>query len=132
MNVQRSLILITLLSSIFLVSCGTTIKPIDVTVTAIERAPLILPEVDKISPDVVFWTIISEETAGERFMELKEKGYDPVLFGVTDEGYKNLSINQKKIMNLISQQRAVIKAYEEYYEGTKDGTNGTDSTEPTN
>ena len=129
MNVHRTRILIILLSSFLLLSCGTTIKPIDVTVTAIERAPLILPDVDRISPDLVIWTIISEETAGERFIELKEKGYDPVLFGVTDEGYKNLAVNQKKIMNLISQQRAVIKAYEDYYEGTKDGTDGTDRSE---
>jgi len=102
-----------------------------VSVTQVKRAPLIVPNVDKIAPDSVNWYIISEETAEDRFMELKEQGYDPVVFGLTDEGYKNLSINQKKIMNLIKQQRAVIDAYKAYYEDeeTTDGTGTDTSTE---
>jgi len=100
-----------------------------VSVTQVKRAPLVLPKVDKISPDSVNWYIISDKTAEERFLEIQEQGYDPVIFGVTDEGYKNLSINQKKIMTLIQQQQAVIDAYEAYYqnEGSTDGTDGTDT-----
>lgn len=130
MNVRQSQILITLLSSLFLFSCGTTIKPIDVNVNQVKRAPLVLPKVDKFAPDDVDWWIISEETAEERFVEMQEAGYDPVVFGLTDEGYKSLSINQKKIMTLIQQQQAVIDAYEEYYKKeTKDGNPTTDSTD---
>ena len=122
MNVQTSQILIILLSSVWLLSCGTTIKPIDVTVTQAERAPLILPKVDRFRPGDVDWWIISDQTAEERFVEMQEAGYDPVLFGLTDEGYKNLSLNVKNIMKLIEQQQAVINAYEEYYKKeTKDG-----------
>jgi hypothetical protein len=131
MNVRTSQILIILLSSFLLLSCGTTIKPIDVTVTQVDRAPLILPEVDKINADSVNWFIISEETADDRFMELKEKGYDPVLFGLTDEGYKNLSINTKKLMTIIQQQQEQIDALKQYYEykEPKDGDTNTDSTD---
>ena len=130
MNVRTSQILIILLSSLWLVSCGTTIKPIDVSVKQVERAPLVLPQVDRFRPGDVDWWIISDETAEERFVEMQEAGYDPVVFGLTDEGYKNLSINVKNIMKLIEQQQAVIDAYEEYYkEEPKDGTDGTETTE---
>ena len=128
MNVRTLPTLIILLSSFLLVSCGTTIKPIDVSITQVKRAPLILPKVDKISPDSVNWYIISDKTAEERFLEIQEQGYDPVIFGVTDEGYKNLSINQKKIMTLIQQQQAVIDAYKKYYQ-YEESTDGTDGTE---
>ena len=130
MNVRQSQILIILLSSLFLFSCGTTIKPIDVSVNQVERAPLILPQVDKFAPGDVDWWIISDETAEERFVEMQEAGYDPVIFGLTDEGYKNLSLNVKNIMKLIQQQQAVIDAYEEYYKKeSKDGTDNTGTTE---
>jgi len=113
-----------------LLSCGTTIKPIDVSVTQVERAPLILPPIDKLRPGDVDWWIISDKTAEERFVEMQEAGYDPVVFGLTDEGYKNLSLNVKNIMKLIEQQQAVIDAYEAYYEQeSKDGTDSTGTTE---
>ena len=79
-------------------SCGTTVKPIDVSINQVKRAPLVLPKVDQFIPADVDWWIISEETAEERFQEMKEAGFDPVIFGITDEGYKNLALNQKKIM----------------------------------
>lgn len=128
MNVRTSQILTILLSSLFLLSCATKIAPIDVSITQVDRAPLILPKVDKISPDAVNWYILSDKTAEDRFLEIQEQGYDPVIFGVTDEGYKNLSINQKKIMNLIQQQQAVIDAYKKYYEseGITDDNDGSD------
>ena len=130
MNVRTSQILIILLSSLWLVSCGTSIKPIDVSVKQVERAPLVLPQVDRFRPGDVDWWIISDETAEERFVEMQEAGYDPVVFGLTDEGYKNLSLNVKNIMKLIEQQQAVIDAYEAYYEQeSKDGTDSTGTTE---
>jgi chaperone required for assembly of F1-ATPase len=101
-----------------------------VSVNQVERAPLILPQVDKFAPGDVDWWIISDETAEERFVEMQEAGYDPVIFGLTDEGYKNLSLNVKNIMKLIQQQQAVIDAYEEYYKKeSKDGTDNTGTTE---
>ena len=50
------------------------------------------------------------------FDELLKKNYDPVIFGVTDADYETLSVNQAKILQLVRQQKAVIVAYEEYYE----------------
>ena len=125
MNVHRLPILIILLSSI-IVGCGTTRPdPIDVTINEIERAPLVLPKVDRLNLDPVYWYIISDRTAEEVFNDIVSKGYDPVLFGITDEGYRNLGINNQRILSLIRQQQAIIKAYEDYYkdgEQSKDGT----------
>ena len=47
--------------------------------------------------------------------ELLNKNYDPVIFGVTDVDYETLYVNQAKILQLVRQQKAVVIAYEEYY-----------------
>ena len=113
------------LISILLVGCGfgTKVK-IDATVTAVPRAPLVLPEVDVLEMDTIKW---QEALTDENFLrvlkEIEDQGFDPVLFGVTDEDYESMSINQAKTFKLIMQQRAVIKALKDYYmnEDAKDG-----------
>ena len=125
MSVRQLRTLIIILATSFLLSCGGLgPKKIDVSVNQVERAPLVLPAIDRFNQDTVIWYIISEETAEERFMELKEQGYDPVVFGLTDEGYKNLSINTKKLMTIIRQQQETIEALKQYYEykEPKDGS----------
>ena len=47
--------------------------------------------------------------------ELEKKGYETVIFGLTDKGYEILALNMAKIKQLTSQQRAKIEAYEKYY-----------------
>ena len=115
-----------LLISVLLASCsmfGTKVD-INATVTAVPRAPLVLPEVDVLSLDRVKW---QEALTDENFLrvlkEIEDQGFDPVLFGVTDEDYESMSINQAKTFKLIMQQRAVIKALKDYYmkEDAKDG-----------
>ena len=51
------------------------------------------------------------------FKKLKEGGIDPVLFGLTDEGYEALSKNFAQIRAYMLQQDEIIKSYKEYYEG---------------
>jgi len=103
---------------------------IDVDVEATPRAPLVLPVPDLFKYEPIPWYIVTEENAQEVFKDLEEKGYDPVIFGLTDKGYENISINQAKIFKLMTQFRAIIDASEEYYkeEGTEDGSNGTEGT----
>ena len=62
--------------------------------------------------------MVNEKNAQQIFDKLKEKNYDPVIFGVTDDGYEILSVNRAKVLQLVQQQRAVILAYKEYYEQT--------------
>jgi len=119
--------------AVLLSGCGMFGTKIDVeaTVTAVDRAPLVLPEVDPIDLHDIKWRLATEENLVKVIQELKDQGFDPVLFGITDEDYESMSINQAKTFKLIMQQRAVIKALKDYYmkEDATDGTDGTESTE---
>jgi hypothetical protein len=108
--------------------CGSNPKTLQVDVAAVERTVLVLPTVDTIAMDDIYWYIVTEETAPAVFVELQENQYDPVLFGLTDRDYRKLGINQQKILGLIRQQRAVIAALKAYYMDSEpdSGTSATD------
>ena len=78
--------------------------------------PLNLPNVDKIKLDDISWVLITPENAEKVWADLEKKKYDIVLFGLTDKGYENLSVNLAKIKQMVLQQKAVIAAYRNYYD----------------
>lgn len=39
-----------------------------------------------------------------------------MLFGVTDKGYENLALNLSDLRAYLQQQKAIIAAYENYYQ----------------
>ncbi len=53
------------------------------------------------------------------FEDLEKKNYDPAIFGLTDKGYESLTVNNAKILSLIEQYKAIISAYQKYYETPK-------------
>ena len=108
------LVLLTLIT--FLTSCSS-VKKLDVFTTEVERQPLDLPKPLTPKLEEIKWTIITSENADEVFKKLKEGGIDPVLFGLTDEGYEALSKNFAQIRAYMLQQDEIIKSYKEYYEG---------------
>ena len=59
---------------------------------------------------------ITPENAEKVWADLEKKKYDIVLFGLTDKGYENLSVNLAKIKQMVLQQKAVIAAYRNYYD----------------
>ena len=109
-NVLLSLILVT-----FLTSCSR-VQKIETVKTEVKRAPLNLDRPEPIVMDELNWIIINSENAEEVFAKLKEQGTDPVLFGLTDDEYEDLSMNFAQIRNYIIQQGFVIDKYKEYYE----------------
>ena len=116
-----------LLSSFVLTGCasfdffgGPKVKPIEVKTVAQDKVPLSLKEPSPLEPRKVEWFIITPENANEVFAELEKKKYDVVLFGLTDDGYENLSLNMAEIRAYILKQRAVIKSYKDYYEPPKE------------
>jgi hypothetical protein len=116
-----------LLSSFVLTGCasfdffgGPKVKPIEVKTVAQDKVPLNLKEPSPLEPRKVEWFIITPENANEVFAELEKKKYDVVLFGLTDDGYENLSLNMAEIRTYILKQRAVIKSYKDYYEPPKE------------
>src|SRR6056300_498563 len=116
-NVLLSLILVT-----FLTSCSR-VQKIETVKTEVKRAPLNLDRPEPIAMDELNWIIINSENAEEVFAKLKEQGTDPVLFGLTDDEYEDLSMNFAQIRNYIIQQGFVLDKYKEYYESEE--VNGT-------
>ena len=121
MNVKNLSIL--LLTSVALGGCSVlpwnSVKPIEVKTVAVEKTPLNLKESPPVQPKDIKWFVITPENAEQVFQELKDKKYDVVLYGLTDDGYEDLSMNLAKLRKYITEQRGVIKAYKDYYEPPK-------------
>ena len=99
-------------------ACGSSVKPIQIVSAPLERVPLDLPPVDVLKLDDVNWIIVTEENVQSVWEDLEKKKYSVVIFGLTDKGYEDLSVNVAKLKKLVQQQKAVIAAYKKYYEQT--------------
>jgi hypothetical protein len=117
--------LILAVSSIALSGCasfdffgGPKEKPIEIKTVQQDKVKLNLQEPQAVSTRKVEWFVITPENANEIFAELEKKKYDVVLFGLTDDGYENLSLNMAELRSYILKQRALIKSYKEYYEAS--------------
>tara|TARA_B100000029_G_C17508335_1_gene935318 strand:+ start:1102 stop:1479 length:378 start_codon:yes stop_codon:yes gene_type:complete len=96
------------------------IKALEVLTQEVERQPLNVDADEILVMEDIEWYIITEENYKEIFEELKKNKKDPVIFGVTDDGYETLSVNFANIRNYIIMNRNVIKLYKDYYEGEED------------
>ena len=105
------LILLTSLTS----GCSS-IKKLDIFTTEVERQPLNLESPEPVKLDKIDWIVVSSENAEEMFARLKEEGYDPVIFGLSDEEYEDLAMNFAQIRSYIIKQNEILKKYREYYE----------------
>ena len=99
----------------FLTSCYS-IKPLEVFNLEVKREPLNLDQPEVADFENLQWYIINSENAEEVFAKLKKENVDPVLFGLTDEGYEALSKNFAQIRHYIQKQNLIIKSYKNYYE----------------
>ena len=109
------LILISFLALVLTGCSFFNTKPIEVSTTPIERIPLVLPEADRIYARNFDWIIITPDNAEEIFKELGKKGRPVALIGVTGDDYKILKLSNADKLQLISQLRAQINAYKDYY-----------------
>lgn len=114
MNVKN--LLIPLLASLSLTGCWWDVKPVEVTTVCTPKTSLNISDPQPIKSEKVEWFIITPENVDEVFNDLKKKKYDLVLFGLTDDGYENLSTNIIKVRKYLIEQKAIIKAYKDYYE----------------
>jgi hypothetical protein len=110
---NRKTMLLCIAASLLMSGCSTVLETRSVEV---QRTKLNLEEPPPISARPTTWKIITPENATEVFADLEKSGADPVLFGLTDDGYENLSKNILDIRNYIIQQRNIIKTYKTYYE----------------
>ena len=118
---QRSILFVLslLILTTFLTSCST-IQPLEVFKTEVERRPLNLPLPAPAELEQVRWIIINRENAEEVFADLESKNIDPVIIGLTDEDYENFRMNYAQIRAYMIRQNKIIDAYKEYYEGQQD------------
>ena len=95
--------------------CNTNPPKVAIQVKPAVRVPLNLPSTDTINQREVKWIIVTPENVDDVFHKLTKNGVDGAVFGLTDTGYENLSLNVASIRKLVQQQQAIIIAYEEYY-----------------
>jgi len=109
-------VIVALVGLTLLVGCTTQPQRIEISAKPIDKPNLILPPAQQLRLNEVEWIIINSENAEEVFAQLLEDKKDPMLIGLTDDGYEVLSLNYSDIMAYIQQQNAIIKAYRNYYE----------------
>ena len=114
-NQIKNILLLGLLA-VFLTSCGSSVKEIQVSTVEVSKTPLGIPNLDPLQLQGVEWIIITKDNAMEIFEEVKSKGGEYSLFALTDTGYEKLALNFTDIRNRLAQQRQILLSYKEYYE----------------
>lgn len=107
----------------FLGSCATTPQVVSYKAEPIEKPALVLPDTSVLELRNADWNIITPEELNGIFDKLKKDGEPVVIYALTTEGYSQLSLNFADILKLVSQQKAIIEAYKEYYEQTEKNIN---------
>ena len=121
-NQIRNVLLLSI-GSLLLSSCASfslfskdKVKEVKVETVEVEREKLNLKVPSPIELLDPSWIIIHPGNAEEVWEVLKDDKKDIVLFALTDDGYKELSINLTKLRNIIEQQRIILFKYKKYYE----------------
>lgn len=92
--------------------------PVEVKCVPEQKTPLALEMPAPLDLRNLTWVVITPANINEAFNNLQAKGEDVVLFALTDEGYKQLSLNWAEVRKLVSEQRSIIIKYKDYYEQT--------------
>ena len=103
----------------FLGSCASTPQVVSYKAEPIEKPALVLPDTSVLELRNADWNIITPEELNGIFDKLKKDGEPVVIYALTTEGYSQLALNFADILKLVSQQKAIIEAYKEYYEQTE-------------
>lgn len=98
---------------------GNSPQQIEVSAKPVNKPTLTLPPVDELSMRPIQWVIINENNLEEKIAELTAGGAPLAMFVLTGEGYENLGLNFSDIRALVQQQRAIIVAYENYYQAAE-------------
>ena len=81
-----------------------------------DKTPLNIPSPDPLEVNSIKWIVITPENAESVFAQLAATNQDLVVFGLTADGYQQLSITMADIRNFIATQRTIIIKYKDYYE----------------
>lgn len=114
-NQIKNILLLSLLA-VFLTSCGSSVKEIQVSTVEVSKTPLNIQNLDPLQLQGVEWIIITKDNAMEIFEKLKAAGGEYALFAVEDTGYEKIQVNYTDIRNKLAEQKQLLLAYKEYYE----------------
>lgn len=89
---------------------------IEVREVPIEKPAPIVPTVEQLELRNVQWVVITEENYQEIFDEMKKNNQNPVIFGLSGEGYENLALNLNDLRSTIQQYQTILAIYEKSYE----------------
>ena len=107
-----------------LAACSTKPQQIQVTSKPIEKPTLVLPPVDELNMRNVKWVVINEQNVDAVIQQLKTADGAFAVYALTGEGYGNLGLNFSDIRAMIQQQKAIIAAYEGYYQEAEQALDG--------
>lgn len=98
--------------------CGSKPKVLEVSAKPVEIPKLVLPKADvlNLQSKQVTWHVVTLENYQQVFDMIQKSGRPMTLFAITDKGYSNLGENLSAIRAFIEQQKAIIVAYENYYQ----------------
>ena len=102
-----------------LASCSNVKELLTIKPVIVEKPALIINKPRPVKSEVVNFIVITKDNMEEKFKELGKTEKDIVVFGLTNQSYKALSLSVADLRRYIIQQNAVIKAYKEYYEPEK-------------
>ena len=108
-------VLILLTLTISLSACSRTPRELEYTPQPIDRPELILPVSEELRLSKIDWIIITPDNATEEFDKIKASGKPVVVYALTNSGYEALALDMAKILKKLSEQNAIIVAYEDYY-----------------
>tara|TARA_Y100000389_G_scaffold149190_1_gene148473 strand:+ start:2875 stop:3327 length:453 start_codon:yes stop_codon:yes gene_type:complete len=91
-------------------------KTVDYSAEPVERPLLVLPESEIANMKEVDYLVVTEENIDAVWKELEAAGKPIVLFALTHEGYEALALNNAEVIRYLSEQKAILIAYKEYYE----------------
>ena len=111
-----SYISIIFLAGVLSISGCSSIKQLDIFTMEVERQPLDLEKPTIQQLEELKWLIITSENADEVFKKMKEKGIDPVIFGLSDNDFKLLAKNFVQIRAHMMKLNVMIDEYKDYYE----------------
>ena len=105
-----------LIAGVLTMSGCSSIKQLDIFTMEVERQPLDLEKPTIQQLEELKWIIITSENADEVFKKMKEKGIDPVIFGLSDNDFKLLAKNFAQIRAHMMKLNVIIDEYKNYYE----------------
>ena len=105
-----------LIAGFLTLSGCSSIKQLDIFTMEVERQPLDLEKPTIQQLEELKWIIITSENADEVFKKMKEKGIDPVIFGLSDNDLKLLAKNFAQIRAHMMKLNVMIDEYKDYYE----------------